>query len=44
MSNPVPGKDKKNISKCCLLKILPRVLSINTGPAEPAYALPLQTV
>ena len=22
------GKNKKNISKCCLLKILPRVLSI----------------
>ena len=22
-----PGKNKKNISKCCLLKILPRVLS-----------------
>ena len=23
------GKNKKNISKCCLLKILPRVLSVN---------------
>ena len=23
------GKNKKNISKCCLLKILPRVLSPN---------------
>ena len=23
-----PGKNKKNISKCCLLKILPRVLSV----------------
>ena len=23
------GKDKKNISKCRLLKILPRVLSVN---------------
>ena len=22
------GKNKKNISKCCLLKILPRVLSV----------------
>ena len=28
MSNPVYGKNKKNISKC-LLKILPRVLSVN---------------
>ena len=24
------GKNKKTISKCCLLKILPRVLSDNT--------------
>ena len=24
------GKNKKNISKCRLLKILPRVLSVNT--------------
>ena len=24
------GKNKKNISKCCLLKILPRVLRVNT--------------
>ena len=24
-----PGKNKKTISKCCLLKILPRVLSVN---------------
>ena len=23
------GKNKKNISKCCLLKILPGVLSVN---------------
>ena len=29
MSNPVPWKNKKNISICHLLKILPRVLSIN---------------
>ena len=27
MSNPVYGENKKNISKCCLLKILLRVLS-----------------
>ena len=26
---PFPGNDKKNISKCCLLKILPTVLSVN---------------
>ena len=25
------GKNKKNISKCRLLKILPRVLSVNSG-------------
>ena len=25
------GKNKKNISKCRLLKILPRVLSVNTS-------------
>ena len=24
-------KNKKNISKCCLLKILPRVLSVNSS-------------
>ena len=29
------GKNKKNISKCRLLKILPRVLSVNGN----AYAL-----
>ena len=23
-----PGKNKKNISKCCILKFLPRVLSV----------------
>ena len=28
--NPISGKNKKNISMCCLLKILPRVLSINS--------------
>ena len=27
--NRFSGKSKKNISICCLLKILPRVLSIN---------------
>ena len=26
---PLSGKNKKNISKCCLLKILRRVLSVN---------------
>ena len=30
MSNPVFGKNKKNISICCLLKILLRVLCINS--------------
>ena len=25
------GKNRKNISKCCLLKILPRVLGIKRG-------------
>ena len=29
MSNPVSGKNKKNISVCRLLKILPGVLSVN---------------
>ena len=30
ISDPVYlGKNMKNISKCCLLKILPRVLSVN---------------
>ena len=29
MSNPVSGKNKKNISKCSQLKILPRVLSVD---------------
>ena len=24
------GKNKKNISKCCMLKILPRVLSVKS--------------
>ena len=28
------GKNKKNISKCHLLKILPRVLSVNTSSSE----------
>ena len=27
MSKPISGKNKKNVSKCCLLKFLPRVLS-----------------
>ena len=34
----------KNISIYHLMKILPRVLNINLGPAEPGYALTLQTV
>ena len=25
-----PGKNKKNISKCCLLKILPRVRNVKS--------------
>ena len=29
MSKAVSEKNKKNISVCCLLKILPRVLSVN---------------
>ena len=29
MSNPVFWENKKNLPKCCLLKILPRVLSVN---------------
>ena len=28
-SKPVSGENKKNISICCLLKISPRVLSVN---------------
>ena len=28
MSKPVYWENKKNIAKCCLLKILPRVLSV----------------
>ena len=32
MSNPVSGKSKKNISKCHLLKILPRMLSVEVRP------------
>ena len=28
------GKNEKNISKYCLLKILPRVLSVNESEAE----------
>ena len=28
------GKNKKNISICCLLKILPRVLNVNERSAE----------
>ena len=35
---------RKNISKCCLLKFLPSMQSVNPCPAEPQYALPLQTV
>ena len=31
VSNPVFGKNKKNMSICRLLKILPRVLSVNCG-------------
>ena len=29
-----PGKNKKNISKCHLLKILPRVLSVNMSSVD----------
>ena len=43
--NLFSGKITKNISVCDgLLKILPRGLSVNPSPAEPRYALPLQTV
>ena len=28
------GKNKKNISKCCLLKILPRVLSVKHSMSD----------
>ena len=37
-------KKEKNIWKCRLLKLLPSLLSINPCPAEPGYALPLQTM
>ena len=37
-------KNKKSISKCCLLKSLPSMPSVNPSPAEPGYSLPLQTV
>ena len=30
MSNPVFWEKSENISKCCLLKILPRVLSVSS--------------
>ena len=33
------GKNKKNISKCHLLKILPRVLSIKVVSYPPDYNL-----
>ena len=32
--NPFSGKNKKNISNCCLLKFLPSKLSINQFPDE----------
>ena len=37
-------KNKKIISKCCLLKFLPSMQSVNPCPAEPGYTLHLQTV
>ena len=37
------GKNKKNISKCRLLKILPRVLSVNLRHRVAALAAPCET-
>ena len=34
-----PGKNKKNISKCRLLEILPRVLSVKNVRFVPTYIL-----
>ena len=40
--NLFSGKNKKNISVCCLLKILPRVLSVNGNRAIDRSAVQLE--
>ena len=37
------GKNKKNISKCCLLIILPRVLSVDVEKYKRNIYLPAKT-